>query len=1296
MEQAKEESRQRGGLLRRAVRGGAAWLLDWASEAAPPTVPSEPDLAPLTPRFDAAQHQAYLDRLTVALEDRSVRNIALTGRYGAGKSSVLLEFARRRAYEKRVLVLSLSTLGPADAEGSKTNQIEKELVKQLLHRERPSHMPQSRYQRIERLSTWRATAQVMAGLAAAWAALWLFDAVPAVPRLSSGNVWWARFGSAALVATVLVGALAKMRLAAHNRLVVSGVSAAGASVTLAGKTESYFDQYLDEIVYFFEASRQIDIVIFEDLDRFDDPGIFEALRELNALLNNSKQMGHRTIRFVYALRDSIFELLGHDTKAEGDDAARAEAVRANRTKFFDLVIPIVPFITHRTARDLLTKSLSDLDLSPQATVRPELIDLTARHLPDMRLLTNIRNEFAVFARRLIVDGHGVDGLTGDRLFALVVYKNVHLTDFERVLLGRSNLDDLYRLSRTLVADAMDMRRSRVRLIDDRTALAQSFSTATATWGERLAWYADSLGRTLKVKAKTHTASFTVGGNSYKPDDIGGDGFWRNVLELDDEAVVVKWPNPGYQEHRASIPKNDLERLLETELSREVWDSRALQRLATERRLLQSELEELRAADFKELLERTDFVFMHGGAEVDLKRLLSERIHSELGRTLLSEGYIDRYYTLYVAQYYGNRVPTNAMNFIVQNVDPNISDVNYVFGGSDEIEALLHETSRGFLSEVSAYNVAILDYLLAQGDSDAATILDAVASRMGRAEHQFLSTYLEEGAEALSAVGYLASRWPFVLKLLSADLELSERTRAKLLSAALAHTLDDCEYESDEQVHHALRAHYRTFSVLTKPASELRVEDVGRTIRGSLPQNAVRSAVRTMTQLGFVFDDLGPLSSDAVSEVVESESYVLNRSNLLVALGEGASLSLDGVRRADRRIYRTALGDLVSYVKAVDDDDDRIAGAPKGADRRPTADPATDAIRDYWTIEDPKEFESILTDLAAVSAEIQADVTSRAHPGCVVDDLSSVPAATWESLGTTRRFPATLANVSLYLEEFGHVGVGLASVLLATGKFVGASLPGEPGQAVYAGPISPVDVARSVLASSDVIRNPATRVGLVSSLQLTERLSPADVPLEGGRLLGLLIEANLCDDDLTLFERFASLGDWDTLAFGIRKSKRFPEFMTPSLLEDGRAAQLLDSKDVSPEAKRAVLTRFDEFAAIGEASFCRAAGRAALETGSILEVHQLAAIASQSGDPNLVVALLARVADGLGGQDILNVLSQLDSPYSDLAFAGSEVVLPRDSDHEAVVKRLKEAGLVRSRAFAESIRKPARIEVTVMP
>lgn len=58
---------------------------------------------------------------------------------------------------------------------------------------------------------------------------------------------------------------------------------------LMGKKEPHLilNEYLDEILYLFER-KKFNVVIIEDLDRFNDITIFEELRELNFLINNAK------------------------------------------------------------------------------------------------------------------------------------------------------------------------------------------------------------------------------------------------------------------------------------------------------------------------------------------------------------------------------------------------------------------------------------------------------------------------------------------------------------------------------------------------------------------------------------------------------------------------------------------------------------------------------------------------------------------------------------------------------------------------------------------------------------------------------------------------------------------------------------------------------------------------------------------------------------------------------------------------------------------------------------------------
>lgn len=76
--------------------------------------------------------------------------------------------------------------------------------------------------------------------------------------------------------------------------------------------------------YYIFWSLKYNVVIFEDLDRFNNIGIFERLRELNELINNSEQIDRRVV-FIYAIKDDIF----------GD--ADTEKLTRDRTKFLILL-----------------------------------------------------------------------------------------------------------------------------------------------------------------------------------------------------------------------------------------------------------------------------------------------------------------------------------------------------------------------------------------------------------------------------------------------------------------------------------------------------------------------------------------------------------------------------------------------------------------------------------------------------------------------------------------------------------------------------------------------------------------------------------------------------------------------------------------------------------------------------------------------------------------------------------------------------------------------------------------------
>ncbi len=236
-----------------------------------------------------------------------------------------------------------------------------------------------------------------------------------------------------------------------NKPALKGLQLGPAKLELEKNDSSYFDKYLNEIIYYFEVSRT-NLVIFEDLDRFDDPYIFDALHELNELINISlgqerfTEQKNPPVKFLYATRDSIFE---HKTKGiiENADARYTHRLEIeNRTKFFDVIVPIIPFSTSRNAYQYLKQLIDSSEFSIE--IDRKLLEIVGSEISDYRLLANIVSEFQVFAEQIFTSwGNNKETAEffkdhANYLFAFVTYKNTHLTEYEKIQTGESNIDKI--------------------------------------------------------------------------------------------------------------------------------------------------------------------------------------------------------------------------------------------------------------------------------------------------------------------------------------------------------------------------------------------------------------------------------------------------------------------------------------------------------------------------------------------------------------------------------------------------------------------------------------------------------------------------------------------------------------------------------------------------------------------------------------------------------------------------------------------------------------------------------------
>ena len=119
------------------------------------------ELIVLSPHYGEKHHGPYVRKLEQAIRNPKVRNIALTGGYGTGKSSVIQGLIERIHSSKelkkiRPITISLPTIQVADESDSgdnRTDRIQREIVKQLLYRSEPRKMRRSQYRRITHITT---------------------------------------------------------------------------------------------------------------------------------------------------------------------------------------------------------------------------------------------------------------------------------------------------------------------------------------------------------------------------------------------------------------------------------------------------------------------------------------------------------------------------------------------------------------------------------------------------------------------------------------------------------------------------------------------------------------------------------------------------------------------------------------------------------------------------------------------------------------------------------------------------------------------------------------------------------------------------------------------------------------------------------------------------------------------------------------------------------------------------------------------------------------------------------------
>lgn len=385
-------------------------------------------LSPCNIPEDDTSHLA-VDDLKFALEQSDSRNIAITGHYGSGKSSVANTCIDEMGIANKVLRISMSTFSlPSENEDQNSIEIEYKIVQHLLYKCDKNKIPYSGFKRIHEPVVRNYEQYIVCILVALACFVIAFE--PSILRIDSfydgyyrlfgeRAGWWINLIADACSVGYLVWFLfrvGKITATKLNQFRNIKIEAKGVKLEASTNVDvSVFNKYLDEIIYIIQEN-QYNYILFEDLDRLDSSDkLFLKIRELNMLINESetfKKQG-RIVRFIYAIRDDVF-------------------TRDLRTKCFDYIVSVVPVVDHYNVTDYLIKEYKNKGLFK--TIDTPVLEQLLSKVAGLRELKNIVNEYSLFQKSLKTHLSSDDENYEQKLLAVIVYKNLFPQDFAKAYL----------------------------------------------------------------------------------------------------------------------------------------------------------------------------------------------------------------------------------------------------------------------------------------------------------------------------------------------------------------------------------------------------------------------------------------------------------------------------------------------------------------------------------------------------------------------------------------------------------------------------------------------------------------------------------------------------------------------------------------------------------------------------------------------------------------------------------------------------------------------------------------------
>lgn len=664
------------------------FIYNWAEYKNDTTIPNPLELDDLAPinNVESNSSNNYQKALFWALKNKRVKNMAITGSYGSGKSSIINTFIENNKLDFTFLNISLAAFG----QKPETEKIEIAIFQQLHYTLDDSKLIHSRIKRIKNPKSINLFLKVLIWMCWLGSSLSLFFpkiifsiSVFKTFQISIENLLnhdlnlflnlLISFGGLIAILMSLV------RLIMNGKLSFSKVDLKNGGFEVSsvgdGKELSIFNKHLDEIFYVFQRTKY-DVIFFEDLDRLENSEILVKLRELNILLNDAKQI-KRKITFVYVIKDDVFK------------------VSKERTKFFDFILPVIPIVNFSNSKELFEKRLTGL--------KKELSDIikgVGFYIDDMRLIKNICNEFIIYKSKLIEEKSFDYRL--DKLLAIIIYKNYYPNDFEKLHNKKGYLYYILNNKLKLVNDALQIFKKKETEI--KTKIESLKTTSLANEVELRSLYMYALIRKVNNnQGRQKISAIRIEGQDHTIDTLINDPtLFEKLTTLTDITYIDNYYGSTYN------LGTGFKKIEEESFDKEPYIDRVKYLISNRDKTLKEYNDELtKCINEKRNLYFTplcDILKM----DIDINSLEVKLEDNDLLVNLLREGYIAKDYEDYISLFHEGSLYENDKKFIISL--RNNKSVGFDFE-LKQYKNILNEVSIEDCKKESILNFSLLEFLL---------------------------------------------------------------------------------------------------------------------------------------------------------------------------------------------------------------------------------------------------------------------------------------------------------------------------------------------------------------------------------------------------------------------------------------------------------------------------------------------------------------------------------------------------------------------------------------------------------